>query len=119
MMLSMTETKMFDHIFDERGMLLAFFGALGGAVRSAALKTTWREGLRVMFIGSATAFGVGALAPFLLKPWIGDIPQDMHGALGTISASAFLVGLLAVTLMERWFDGNSKDNTTRKDEPEC
>ena len=44
-------------IFNERGALLATFGALGGAVRSAALKTGWREGLRVIFIGSATSFG--------------------------------------------------------------
>lgn len=110
---------MLDYLLSERAALLAFFGALGGAVRSAALKTTWREGLRVMFIGSATAFGVGTLAPFLLSPWIGDIPRDMHTALGTVSASAFLVGLLAVTLMERWLDGNPKDeNATRKDDPE-
>lgn len=88
-------------IFNERGALLAFFGALGGAVRSAALKTTWREGLRVMFIGSATAFGVGVLAPFLLKPWIGDLPPEMSGALGTLCAASFLIGLMAVTIIER------------------
>lgn len=88
-------------IFNERGVLLAFFGALGGAVRSAALKTTWREGLRVVFIGSATAFGVGALAPHLLSQWIGDLPEGMEGALGTLCAAAFLVGLVCVTLIER------------------
>jgi drug/metabolite transporter (DMT)-like permease len=94
-------------IFNERGFLLAFFGALGGAVRSAALKTTWREGLRVMFIGSSTAFGVGVLAPFLLRPWIGDLPQGMAGALGTLCAAAFLLGLMAVTLIERMAAGKS------------
>lgn len=88
-------------IFNERGALLAFFGALGGAVRSAALKTTWREGIRVVFIGSATAFGVGVLAPHILKPWIGDLPEGMAGALGTLCAASFLVGLMAVTLIER------------------
>lgn len=88
-------------IFNERGALLAFFGALGGAVRSAALKTTWREGLRVVFIGSATAFGVGVLAPHLLRPWLGDLPEGMAGALGTLCAAAFLIGLIAVTMIER------------------
>lgn len=92
-------------IFNERGALLSFFGALGGAVRWAALKTTWREGLRVVFIGSATAFGVGVLAPHLLKPWIGDLPEGRHGALGTLCSAAFLVGLIAVTWIERVIAG--------------
>lgn len=89
------------NIFNERGALLAFFGALGGAVRSAALKTTWREGMRVVFIGSATAFGFGVLTPHLMRPWIGDLPEGMAAALGTLCASAFLVGLMAVTIIER------------------
>lgn len=94
------------HIFNERGALLAVFGALGGAVRSAALKTTWREGLRVIFIGSATSFGVGALGPHLLRPVIGPLPEGIDaGALGTLCAAAFLVGLIAVTIIERIADG--------------
>lgn len=96
--------SLFSEIFNERGVLLAFFGALGGAVRSAALKTTWREGLRVIFIGSCTSFGVGVLAPTLLKPWIGDLPEQMAGALGTLCAAAFLVGLVSVTLIERMIE---------------
>lgn len=95
----------FYNIFNDRGALLAFFGALGGAVRSAALKTSWREGLRVVFIGAATAFGVGVLAPFLLKPWIGDLPEGVAGALGTLCAAAFMVGLVAVTMIERFIAG--------------
>lgn len=94
-------------IFNERGALLAVFGALGGAVRSAALKTTWREGVRVVFIGSVTAFGVGVLAPFLLRPWIGDLPDGMAGALGSLCAAAFLTGLMAVTLVERLAAGKT------------
>ena len=93
------------NIFNERGALLAFFGALGGAVRSAALKTTWREGLRVVFIGSATAFGVGVFAPKLLAPWIGDLPESIAGTLGTLCAAAFLTGLIAVTMIERAVSG--------------
>lgn len=89
-------------IFNERGALLAVFGALGGAVRSAALKTTWREGLRVIFIGSGTSFGVGVLGPYVLQPWIGELPQGVDaGALGTLCAAAFLTGLMAVTVIER------------------
>ncbi|WP_051357901.1 hypothetical protein [Leisingera caerulea] len=100
----MNNFNLFSEVFNERGALLAIFGAMGGAVRSAALKTTWREGVRVVFIGSASSFGVGALAPYLLKPWIGDLPDGMAGALGTLCAAAFLVGLLAVTIIERFLD---------------
>lgn len=95
----------FQQIFNERGALLAIFGAMGGMVRAAVLKTTWREGLRVIFIGSAFAFGVGVLAPFLLKPWLGDLPAEAHTALGTLCAAAFLIGLLAVTWIERVLAG--------------
>ena len=101
------EPSLFAEIFNERGALLAIFGAMGGAVRSAALKTTWREGVRVIFIGSAFSFGVGVLAPWLLKPWIGDLPDGMAGALGTLCAAAFLVGLLSVTIIERMIDSGS------------
>ena len=101
------EPSLFTEIFNERGALLAIFGAMGGAVRSAALKTTWREGVRVIFIGSAFSFGVGVLAPFLLRPWVGDLPDGMAGALGTLCAAAFLVGLMSVTIIERMFDPGS------------
>lgn len=101
--------RVFWEIFNERGALLAFFGALGGAVRSAALKTGWKESLRVVFIGSGTSFGVGVLAPVVLRPWIGDLPDEMSGTLGTLCASAFLVGLVAVTLIERLIDEKGKE----------
>ena len=99
------DPSLFSQIFNEQGALLSFFGALGGAVRSAALKTTWRDGLRVIFIGAATSFGVGVLSPFLLRPWIGDLPEGMEGALGTLCSAAFILGLIAVTVIERIIDG--------------
>lgn len=101
--------RVFWEVFNERGALLAFFGALGGAVRSATLKTGWRESLRVVFIGSATSFGVGVLGPVVLRPWIGDLPEHMSGTLGTLCAAAFLVGLVSVTLVERLVDEKNRE----------
>ena len=95
-------------VFNQRAAILTFFGALGGSVRAAVLKTTWKEGLRVVFVGGATAFGIGVMAPIVLKPWIGEIPEGMAGAFGTITAAAFLTGLVAVTLVERIIDGPEK-----------
>lgn len=102
-----TDPSLFTQVFNERGAILAIFGALGGMVRSATIKTTWREGVRVTFIGAATAFGVGVLSPYLIKPWVGDLPADMSGALGTLCAAAFIVGLLAVTMIERFLEGKA------------
>ncbi len=105
-----TDPSLIAQIFNERGALLTFFGALGGAVRSAALKTTWKEGLRVVFIGAAFAFGVGVLAPFLARPWIGDLPEGMAGAIGTLCAASFIIGLVAVTLIERMLDKKAQED---------
>ena len=64
-------------------------------VRALAIKTSWREGVRVVVIGGATSFGFGDHIPTIMKPWIGELPG---GAYGT---GAFLVGLLASALVER------------------
>jgi drug/metabolite transporter (DMT)-like permease len=98
---------MWNEVFNERGFVLAVLGALGGAVRAVALKTTWREGLRVVVVGSVLAFGVGVLGPSLLKPWFGEFTPEA-GATGLLTASAFLIGLMGVTLIERWIDSKEE-----------
>lgn len=98
--------SIFSQVFNERGAVLAFFGALGGAVRSATLKTTWKEGLRVIFIGGAFSFGVGALGPYVISPWVGTLPQDLSAALGTLCSAAFFIGLIGVTVAERFVFGH-------------
>lgn len=96
------DPSLLGQVFNDRGALLAFFVSLGGLVRSAALQTTWREGLRVTFVGAACSFGVGVLAPTVLKPWIGDLPEGIAGTIGGICAASFLIGLIAVTMVERF-----------------
>lgn len=101
-------TNLLLEVFNQRAVVLTFFGMLGGSVRAAVLKTTWQEGVRVIFVGGAVAFGIGVLAPVLMKPWIGEIPDQMAGALGTLTATAFLIGLVAVTIVERVISGPTK-----------
>lgn len=96
-------------VFNQRAGILTFFGALGGSVRAAVLKTGWKEGVRVVFVGGAVAFGVGVLGPVIMKPWIGDLPEEMAGAMGTLTAASFLIGLVAVTLVERFISGESNE----------
>ena len=101
------DPNLWSRIFSDQNLILGFFGALGGSVRAFTLRTTWREGLRVVFIGGATAFGTGILAPSLLKPYFGEVVTD--GQIGTISAASFLLGLIAVTLVERALDKRKED----------
>lgn len=108
--MSGNDPNLIGEVFNQRAAILTFFGMLGGSVRAAVLKTTWREGLRVVFVGGAVSFGVGVIGPVLMKPWIGEIPAGMQGALGTLTAAAFLTGLVAVTLVERFISGPSKDD---------
>lgn len=103
------DPNLFFEVFNQRAAILTFFGALGGSVRAAVLKTSWKEGLRVVFVGGAVAFGVGVLGPVLMKPWIGDLPEEMAGAMGTLTAASFLIGLVAVTLVERFISGESNE----------
>lgn len=101
-------------VFNERAAILTFMGMLGGSVRAAVLKTTWREGLRVVFVGGAVAFGVGVLGPVIMKPWVGELPNEMAGALGTLTAASFLIGLVSVTLVERFISGPQKGQNNDK-----
>ena len=107
--MSEKDPNLFIEVFNQRAAILTFFGTLGGSVRAAVLKTGWKEGLRVVFVGGAVSFGVGVLGPVLMKPWIGDLPDEMAGAMGTLTAASFLIGLVAVTLVERFISGESNE----------
>lgn len=91
----------FSEVFNQRAMVLTVFGALGGSVRAAVLKTTWRESLRVIFVGGAVSFGVGVAGPSIMTPIFGDLGTS--GSMGALTASAFLLGLISVTIVERVF----------------
>ena len=107
--MSQNDPNLFSEVFNQRAAILTFFGMLGGSVRAAVLKTSWKEGLRVVFVGGAVAFGVGVLGPVIMKPWIGDLPDEMAGAMGTLTAASFLIGLVAVSLVERFISGEANE----------
>ena len=94
------EPNTFFEVFNQKAAVLAAFGALGGSVRAAVLKSTWRESLRVIFVGGAVSFGVGVIGPSLMPPVFNFSTATSMGAL---TASAFLLGLIAVTVVERIF----------------
>lgn len=99
--MSEPQPDMFSEVFNQRALVLTVFGALGGSVRAAVLKTTWRETLRVIFVGGAVSFGVGVVGPNLMTPLFGELGTP--GSMGALTASAFLLGLISVTIVERIF----------------
>lgn len=102
--MSVEDANLWSKVLSEQAQVLAFFGGLGGSVRALVLKTNLWESIRAVSVGSITSFSVGALAPSIIRPWFGGFPEVSDGAFGTLCASAFLLGMLAMTVMERAID---------------
>ncbi len=99
--MSSQEPHILAEVFSQQALVLTIFGSLGGSVRAAVLKTGWRESLRVIFVGGAVSFGVGVVGPSIVTPVFGDLGTT--GSMGALTASAFLLGLISVTIVERIF----------------
>jgi pilus assembly protein TadC len=99
--MSSQEPQVLAEVFSQQALVLTIFGSLGGSVRAAVLKTGWRESLRVIFVGGAVSFGVGVVGPSIVTPIFGDLGTT--GSMGALTASAFLLGLISVTIVERIF----------------
>lgn len=100
-MMGNQEPDVFVEVFNQKALILTVFGSLGGAVRAAVLKTNWRESLRVIFVGGAVAFGVGIIGPNVISPFFDFLGPD--GSMGALTSSAFLLGLVSCTIVERIF----------------
>lgn len=101
------DPNIWEQVFSPLGGALAFFGMLGALVRSLVLREAWRETLRVVAIGAIVAFGLGTISPHVLRWIIGPgFPTgvDVGATLGIFFASAFLIGLIAVGLVERFIE---------------
>ena len=95
------DPNLFAEVFNQRAAITTIMGTLGGTTRALFLKTDWRETIRVVVIGGLVAFGVGVLAPTLLPEWI-KVPEDSGLGTGILTSSSYLIGILAVTIMEKF-----------------
>lgn len=100
-MMGNQDPDFFAEVFNQKAIILTVFGSLGGAVRAAVLKTNWRESVRVIFVGGAVAFGVGVIGPSVMSPFFSFLGPN--GSMGALTASAFLLGLVSCTIVERIF----------------
>jgi hypothetical protein len=87
-------------IFTPLAASMAFFGGLGGLVRALVVKATWRETLRVIAVGAGTSFGLGAMTPGIVGMFNIPLPEDPALALGFTTSFHFIIGLIAVAVVE-------------------
>ena len=90
--------------FNQQFWLVLAHGIAGGACRWLFLREPWRDGLRLMVLGGVLAAGVGNLWRLLVREWVGDVPESLWSQPETAYSGAFLVGLLAVTILGRFVD---------------
>lgn len=102
-------TGAFGAVFNENALIIAIFGALGGSARWLFLREKFREGLRLAVLGALLAFGLGNLASFLVKSWLGQVPDHILAQPETVYYLAFVVGLGSVTILGRFIDAKEED----------
>lgn len=95
------DPNIWGEVFGPLGQVIAFFGGLGGLVNALVTRKPWRETLRVVIVGVAVAFGLGTVSPYILAKVVPELSEVGGAALGILTASAFVVGLVAVAIVER------------------
>lgn len=96
-----TDPNVWREVFSPLGQVIAFFGGLGGLVNALVTKKPWRETLRITLVGVAVAFALGTISPHILRRIIPELSEVGGVTLGVLTGCAFIVGLIAVALVER------------------
>lgn len=88
-------------VFSPLGQAIAFFGGLGALVNAVVTKRSWLDTIRIVLVGAAVAFGLGTVSPHILRRVMPELSEVNGAGLGLLTASAFIVGLVAIALVER------------------
>lgn len=94
----------FKEIFTPLAASMAVFGGLGGLVRGLVVRATWRETLRVIVVGAGTSFGLGSMTPGFIELFNIPMPQNAPLATGLMSSTHFVIGVIAVAVVEWMID---------------
>lgn len=96
-------------VFSPLGQVIAFFGGLGGLVNAVVTRKRWLDTLRVVLVGTAVAFALGTTSPHILRKFIPELSDINGAALGLLTSSAFIIGIVAVGLVERFLARSAKE----------
>lgn len=80
-------------------VILAAWGALGGATNALTTKMRLRDALRHVLLGGLIAAGMGSLSMALITAWLA-LPPEAIPAGGAAGSAAYLVGVFGPAFIE-------------------
>jgi hypothetical protein len=80
-------------------VILAAWGALGGATNALTTRMRLRDALRHILLGGLIAAGMGSLSMALVTLWL-DLPPEAITAGGAAGSAAYLVGVFGPAFIE-------------------
>ena len=80
-------------------VILAAWGALGGATNALTTRMRLRDALRHILLGGLIAAGMGSLSMALVTRWL-DLPPEAIPAGGAAGSAAYLVGVFGPAFIE-------------------
>ena len=80
-------------------VILAAWGALGGATNALTTRMRLRDALRHILLGGLIAAGMGSLSMAIITGWLG-LPPEAILAGGAAGSAAYLVGVFGPAFIE-------------------
>jgi hypothetical protein len=80
-------------------VILAAWGALGGATNALTTRMRLRDALRHILLGGIIAAGMGSFSIALVTKWLG-LPTEAIPAGGAAGSAAYLVGVFGPAFIE-------------------
>ena len=80
-------------------VILAAWGALGGATNALTTKMRLRDALRHILLGGLIAAGMGSLSMAVITAWL-SLPSQAIPAGGAAGSAAYLVGVFGPAFIE-------------------
>ena len=80
-------------------VILAAWGALGGATNALTTRMRLRDALRHILLGGLIAAGMGSLSMAIITAWLG-LPSQAIPAGGAAGSAAYLVGVFGPAFIE-------------------
>jgi len=80
-------------------VILAAWGALGGATNALTKRMRLRDAIRHILLGGLIAAGMGSLSMAFITSWLG-LPPEAVPAGGAAGSAAYLVGIFGPAFIE-------------------
>ena len=80
-------------------VILAAWGALGGATNALTTKMRLRDAIRHILLGGLIAAGMGSVSMALVTSWLG-LPPEAVPAGGAAGSAPYLVGIFGPAFIE-------------------